>query len=61
VKKLPVIADENSKYFWEEVPVAGRHLAVGMSRGTGGDIETCRAFDIIYLIFDLPARRGNVR
>ena len=42
------------------VPVADRHLAVEMSRGTGDEIETYRAFNIIVLILNLPALDGNV-
>ena len=72
LKKSPVIADENTKCFWKcfeqgsgvfivrDVLAAVRRLAVEMGRGTGDDFETRRAIDIIFLIFNLPARHGNV-
>jgi hypothetical protein len=43
-----------------EDPGADRHLAVEMSRATGDDSEAYRVFDIIYFIFNLPARHRNV-
>ena len=43
-----------------DVLVVVRRLAVEFGRGTGDDIETRRAFDIIFLNFHLPARHGNV-
>lgn len=43
-----------------EVSAADRHLAVEMSRATGDDSEAYRVFDIIYFIFNLPARHRNV-
>jgi hypothetical protein len=50
LKKFPVIADENANCI----------RAVEKDRETGDDLETCTAFDFIFLIFNLPARHGNV-
>jgi hypothetical protein len=33
---------------------------VEMDRRTGDDLETCTAFDFIFLTFNFPARHGNV-
>jgi hypothetical protein len=51
LKKSPVVADENVRIVFG---------AVEMDRGTGDDLETCTAFDFIFLIFNLTARHGNV-
>jgi hypothetical protein len=43
-----------------DVPIADRHPAVDMRRGTGDDIEAFGVFDIILFGDHLPARHGNV-
>jgi len=72
VKKSPAIADMNTEVYGKcidmgsgvvidgGVPVADRHLAVEMIRVTGDDSEAYRVFDIVFFIFNLPARHRNV-